>query len=324
MTEDLDTLLTALCVEIDDHVAPPRQGRGRRPRLTDAELVCLAVAQVLLGFDCEHRWIRFAYCRLGHLFHYLPNQPGYHKRLRAAAPLLAQAISHLARVSPSWCDRLRLIDATPLPCGTSRETVNRSDIGGTGGYGFCAAHTRYYWGLKLYLVTAPDGMPVTWCLADPKLPRAGGLPGPDDHRRRDRAGCPRRHGAGRQGPGRARHRTADRRARRAAAAPGPPRRAGPAWQPRRRPAVDRVGVRHPQGPTRLGAPRGPHRAWCVHPRRSAPVRPGRRGLAQLGHQRPRQAQPHRLRPLTRPSSKESIISLVQRRSDPSGVYAALR
>src|SRR5665811_1617215 len=201
MTEDLDTLLTALYVEIDDHVAPPRQGRGRRPRLTDAELVCLAVAQVLLGFDCEHRWIRFAYCRLGHLFRYLPNQPGYHKRLRAAAPLLAQAISHLARVSPSWCDSLRLIDATPLPCGASRETVNRSDIGGTGGYGFCASHTRYYWGLKLYLVTAPDGMPVTWCLADPKLPRAGGLPGPADHRRRDRAGCPRRHGAGRQGLG---------------------------------------------------------------------------------------------------------------------------
>ena len=143
MTEDLDTLLTALYVEIDDHVAPPRQGRGRRPRLTDAELVCLAVAQVLLGFDCEHRWIRFAYCRLGHLFRYLPNQPGYHKRLRAAAPLLAQAISHLARVSPSWCDSLRLIDATPLPCGASRETVNRSDIGGTGGYGSCASHTRY-------------------------------------------------------------------------------------------------------------------------------------------------------------------------------------
>ena len=94
------------------------------------------MAQVLLGFNCEHRWIRFAYCRLGHLFRYLPNQPGYHMRLRAAAPLLAQAISHLARVSPSWCDSLRLIDATPLPCGALRETVNRSDIGGTGGYGF--------------------------------------------------------------------------------------------------------------------------------------------------------------------------------------------
>ncbi len=155
-------------MEIDDHVAPPRQGRGQRPKLTDAELVCLAVAQVLLGFDSEHRWIRFAYCRLGRLFRCLPGQPGYHKRLRAAAPLLAKAITHLARVSPSWCDSLRLLDATPVPCAASRETVKRSDIAGAGGYGFCAAHTRYFWGFKLYLLCAPDGMPVTWCLADPK------------------------------------------------------------------------------------------------------------------------------------------------------------
>jgi hypothetical protein len=82
---------------------------------------------------------------------------------------LAKAISHLARISPSWCDDLRLIDATPLPCGTSRETVKRSEVAESGSYGFCASHTRYYWGLKLYLLAAPDGMPITWCLADPKL-----------------------------------------------------------------------------------------------------------------------------------------------------------
>jgi Transposase DDE domain len=169
VTNDLDALLTALYVEIDDHVVPPRVGRGRRSGLTDAELVTLAVAQVLLGVDNEHRWMRVAYGRLGHLFRYLPKQPDYNKRLRAAAPLLAQAISHLARVSPSWCDSLRLLDATPLPCGASRETARRSDIAGSGGYGFCASHSRYYWGLKLYLLTAPDGMPITWCLADPKL-----------------------------------------------------------------------------------------------------------------------------------------------------------
>ena len=169
MTNDLDALLTALYVEIDDHVVPPRVGRGRRPRLTDAELVTLAVAQVLLGVDNEHRWMRVAHGRLGHLFRYLPKQPDYNKRLRAAAPLLAEAISHLARVSPSWCDSLRLLDATPLPCGASRETARRSDIAGSGGYGFCASHSRYYWGLKLYLLSAPDGMPITWCLADPKL-----------------------------------------------------------------------------------------------------------------------------------------------------------
>jgi hypothetical protein len=55
---ELDTLLTALYVEIDDLVVPARRGRGRRPRLSDAELLTLAAAQVPLGIDTEARWIR--------------------------------------------------------------------------------------------------------------------------------------------------------------------------------------------------------------------------------------------------------------------------
>jgi hypothetical protein len=86
VTNDLDTLLIALHVEINDHVAmPARRGRGQPKRLTDAELAGLAVAQVLLGARSEHHWRRLCYGRLGHLFPYLPKQPGYHKRLKAAA-----------------------------------------------------------------------------------------------------------------------------------------------------------------------------------------------------------------------------------------------
>ena len=69
MTEDLDTLLTALYVEIDDHVIPSgRRGPGQPKKLSDAELVCLAVAQVLLRFGDERRWLRAAPKRVGHLF----------------------------------------------------------------------------------------------------------------------------------------------------------------------------------------------------------------------------------------------------------------
>ena len=50
-----------------------------------------------------------------------------------------------------------------------RETVKRSDLAGVASYGYCASHSRWYWGLKLYLVTTVDGMPIAWCLADPKL-----------------------------------------------------------------------------------------------------------------------------------------------------------
>jgi hypothetical protein len=126
----------------------------------------MAVAQVLLGARSEHHWLRMCYARLGHLFPYLPKQPGYHKRLKAAGPLLAAVTDHLARQSPGCYDPVRLIDATPVPCGASRETVKRS---GWAHYGYCAAHSRWCWGLKLYLITTPDGMPVAWCLADPKI-----------------------------------------------------------------------------------------------------------------------------------------------------------
>jgi len=45
---------------------------GRHPLLSDAELVCLAVAQSLLGFTSEARWLRFARKHLSDMFPYLP------------------------------------------------------------------------------------------------------------------------------------------------------------------------------------------------------------------------------------------------------------
>src|SRR5262252_7690912 len=102
VTNDIDTLATALFVRTDDllkqypDLAPWRPKIGLQPRLTDAELVTLAVMQALLGYTSESRWIRHARARLGHLFPYLPGQPGYNRRLRAAAGLITTLIRLLA------------------------------------------------------------------------------------------------------------------------------------------------------------------------------------------------------------------------------------
>jgi hypothetical protein len=167
----LDDLVIALYVTVDDLLGPHlRAGHpGRKPRLSDAELVTLAVAQVLLGCHDEHRWLRCCYGRLGHLFPYLPNQPGYNKRLRHARWLLELVEAHLVGQTPSVHDTLRLLDATPVPCAASRQTVKRSALRGWADYGWCPSHSRFYWGLKLYLLCTPDGSPVAWCLATPKL-----------------------------------------------------------------------------------------------------------------------------------------------------------
>lgn len=164
MHADLDDLLTALYVLVDDFL-PARTGAGRRPRISDAELVTLAVAQILLQCHSERRFLRLAGRLLSHLFPYIPRQPGYNKRLRSLAPAICLVIEHLARTAPSFCERIRLLDSTPVPCGQSRETRRRSELAGWASYGWCASHSRPFWGLRLYLLCAPDGMPVSFCLA---------------------------------------------------------------------------------------------------------------------------------------------------------------
>lgn len=169
MLADLDDLLTALYVLVDD-LLPARRGAGRRPRISDSELITLAVAQILLQCHSERRFLRLARKLLSHLFLYIPKQPGYNKRLRSLAPQICLVIEHLARNSPSFLDRIRLLDSTPVPCGASRETVKRSELAGWATYGWCASHSRPFWGLRLYLLCAPDGMPVSFCLAPANEP----------------------------------------------------------------------------------------------------------------------------------------------------------
>jgi hypothetical protein len=168
VTQDLNTLLTALYVKIDDKIGGSRS-MGRPPLLSDSELVCLAVAQALLGHHSEARWLRFARTHLSGMFPYLPQQSGYNKRLRAALPLVKQMIRELATDSDFWFDNHWIVDSTPVPCGMSRPTVQRSNLAGWAGYGYCASHSRFFWGLRLYLVCTPTGMPILWALANPKI-----------------------------------------------------------------------------------------------------------------------------------------------------------
>jgi hypothetical protein len=147
---------------------------GHPFRLSQSELVCLAVAQALLGFHSEHRWIRFAICHLRGCFPYLPNQPGYNKRLRAALPLVKQVIRDLAADSDFWFDNVWIADSTPVECGRSRPTVKRSDMAGWANYGYCASHSRWFWGLRLLRIPMfPNAQSEGFRTGRRRRPRSG-------------------------------------------------------------------------------------------------------------------------------------------------------
>ena len=174
MDADLDTLATALYVRTDDLLktcpqrAPWRPATGITPEISDAELVTLAVLQALLGFVSEARWLRFAGKSLRGLFPYLPGQSGYNKRLRKLAAVMIWLTRVLAADTSLWDDDVWVVDSTPVECGRSRETALRSDLAGCAEYGYCASHSRYFWGLRLHLLATLHGLPVGFALTGAK------------------------------------------------------------------------------------------------------------------------------------------------------------
>jgi hypothetical protein len=166
MDADLDTLCIAVYCTADD-LLPEPPGNARR-MVTDAEVVALCVAQAIMGIPSDRRFLKVARKRLGHLFPTLPAQSGYFKRRRRVADTIEWLMGVFASQSPGYQDDLLLIDSTPVECARSRETVKRSALADAADYGYCASHSRYFWGFRLHAIFAPDGTPRALTLASPK------------------------------------------------------------------------------------------------------------------------------------------------------------
>jgi hypothetical protein len=138
--------------------------------LTDAEVVALAVAQVMLGVPSDRRFLRLAKRQLGHLFPVLPKQPGFCKRRAGLADTIGWLVGIFAADCPAAHDELVVVDSTPVECGRSVDTARRSQLADHAGYGYSRSHSRWFWGMRLHLCCSLDGTPraVMLCGADQK------------------------------------------------------------------------------------------------------------------------------------------------------------
>jgi len=163
MLADLDLLLTAVFAAADD-LLPERRMNARRS-VTDAEVVTLAVAQAVMDVPSDREFLAVAKHRLGHLFPRLPGQAGYWKRRRRATETIDWLIAMFAQDSPGFWDAIVLIDSTPVECGRSVDTSRRSQLAPACAHHFSRSHSRWFWGMRLHLLAAPDGTPRAAILA---------------------------------------------------------------------------------------------------------------------------------------------------------------
>jgi hypothetical protein len=168
MHADLDLLCVSVYCTADD-LLPARTGNARR-RLSDAEIVTLCVAQVLMGIPSDRRFLRAARRQFGHLFPQLPSQDALHKRRARLAESIEWLIGVFAGQSPGATDDLLLLDSTPVECGRSLETTRRSQLADLCGYGYSSSHSRWFWGMRLHLACAPYGTPRAAALVSADRP----------------------------------------------------------------------------------------------------------------------------------------------------------
>lgn len=130
----------------------------------------------MMGIPSDPRFLAVAARRLCHLFGHLPERSAFHKRRLRLSGVIEGLIAEFAKHSPGFYDDLLLVDSTPVECARSRETVKRGGqsslanaISNAADYGFCASHSRFFWGFRLHTLFALDGTPRALALTSPKV-----------------------------------------------------------------------------------------------------------------------------------------------------------
>ena len=117
MTAELETLVVAGYYFASLLPAPRR--RGRPPRVSDAELVALAVAQAVMGLPSDRQFLGLVRFRLEGWFPHLPEQSQYNRRLRELTPVLVWVQQRLSNLSAGGEDKVRV----PVAGGQTEATM---------------------------------------------------------------------------------------------------------------------------------------------------------------------------------------------------------
>lgn len=162
MTASLETLVVAAYVFA---ASLPIPRPGPEGKITDAELIALAVAQASMGESSDRKFLGMIGYRLRGWFPHLPDQSQYNRRLRRLVPQIVMVQLGVAELVASG--RTRLADGTLISCANYAGCASKSHFGGDAGYGYCPSKSVFVWGMRLVLVTDASGVPVGYDLVSP-------------------------------------------------------------------------------------------------------------------------------------------------------------
>jgi hypothetical protein len=163
MTASLETLVVAAYV-FAQSLWIPRPGPAGK--ITDGELIALAVAQAATGLVSDRQFLGLVDRLLPGWFPHLPDQTQYNRRLRRLAPYICTAQLMVAELIAEG--QVRLADGTLIACANYPGCASRSQMAGHASYGRCPSKSQFVWGMRLVLISDVKGVPVGYDLVGPK------------------------------------------------------------------------------------------------------------------------------------------------------------
>ena len=154
MTASLETLVIAAYV-FAESLSIPRPGPAGK--ITDQELIALAVAQAATGVCSDRQFLGMVGRLLPGWFPHLPDQTQYNRRLRRLTPAMTTVQLLVAELIAEG--QVRLVDGTLIACANYPGCARTATSPATPRYGYCPSKSQFVWGMRLVLIVRSQGGP---------------------------------------------------------------------------------------------------------------------------------------------------------------------
>ena len=166
-TVDMETLFIAVLLVVDDwyqkHGVDLLKGKpGRKPELSDIEVILLLLMRDFIPFSSERRYIAYIRANYGDLFPQLIDRSQFNRRARCLGALVEQLRRHWLEELGLTLARELILDTKPVPIISYKRSKKQSEFVGHAGYGVCSSRSLKYFGFKLVALVTLDGIPVVY------------------------------------------------------------------------------------------------------------------------------------------------------------------
>ena len=162
--ENLKELMTIIFVIVDDlyeGVTPTsikKRKNKERAKLSDSEIMTIALTGELMGIDSETAWYNFTKKNYRELFPKMCDRTRYNRTRRDLAGVTEMVRKRLNEIMEDYFSLDRLVDSFPLEvCEFGRANLCRAFWGEDADYGRCVSKKKTYFGYKVHNLTTPEG-----------------------------------------------------------------------------------------------------------------------------------------------------------------------